>query len=130
VPPEAIRTRFASCPEVDAVETDLVQIALNLLVNAIQAGGAGPRIELEVRPQEGGAALRVLDRGPGIPEEMLPSLFDPFFTTRPPGQGTGLGLSLSYDLAVRHGGRLEAGNRPGGGAVFTLWLPAAKSADA
>jgi two-component system sensor histidine kinase HupT/HoxJ len=72
----------------------------------------------------------VLDRGPGIPEEMLPSLFDPFFTTRPPGQGTGLGLSLSYDLAVRHGGRLEAGNRPGGGAVFTLWLPAAKSADA
>jgi signal transduction histidine kinase len=130
VPPEAIRTRFASCPEVDAVETDLVQIALNLLVNAIQAGGAGPRIELEVRPQEGGAALRVLDRGPGIPEEVLPSLFDPFFTTRPPGQGTGLGLSLSYDLAVRHGGRLEAGNRPGGGAVFTLWLPAAKSADA
>lgn len=77
-------------------------------------------------PWDGGTALRVLDRGPGIPDDALPRIFDPFFTTKLPGQGTGLGLSLSYDLARRHGGRLEAEKRPGGGAAFTLWLPAAR----
>jgi signal transduction histidine kinase len=126
VPPDAIRVQFEPCPEVEADETDLVQIAVNLLVNAIQAGGDAPRIELQVCAREGGAALRVLDRGPGIPESLLANIFDPFFTTKPPGKGTGLGLSLSYDLALRHGGRLEAENRPGGGAAFTLWLPAAR----
>jgi signal transduction histidine kinase len=125
-PPNAIRTRFEAAPPADAVESDLVQIALNLLVNAIQAADGDPHIELEVLPWNGGAALRVLDRGPGIPNDLLPRIFDPFFTTKLPGQGTGLGLSLSYDLARRHGGRLEAENRPGGGAAFTLWLPAAR----
>jgi two-component system sensor histidine kinase HupT/HoxJ len=55
----------------------------------------------------------------------MPRVFDPFFTTKPPGVGTGLGLSLSYDLARRNDGRLEAANRPTGGAEFTLWLPPA-----
>jgi signal transduction histidine kinase len=125
VPPDAICTRYETCPIVEASESDLVQIALNLLVNAIQASNGAVRIDLEVLPWEGGAALRVLDRGPGIPDDVLPHVFDPFFTTKPPGQGTGLGLSLSYDLALRHGGRLEGKNRPEGGAAFTLWLPAA-----
>jgi len=125
-PPNAIRTRFEASPPVDAIESDLVQIAINLLVNAIQAADGDPRIDLEVLPWDGGTALRVLDRGPGIPDDALPRIFDPFFTTKLPGQGTGLGLSLSYDLAHRHGGRLEAENRPGGGAAFTLWLPAGR----
>jgi signal transduction histidine kinase len=127
VPPDAICTRFEACPIVEAAESDLVQIAINLLVNAIQASDRDVRIDLEVLPWQGGSALRVLDRGPGIPHEVLPHVFDPFFTTKPPGQGTGLGLSLSYDLARRHGGRLEVENRPEGGAAFTLWLPAAGS---
>jgi signal transduction histidine kinase len=126
VPPDAICTRFETCPVVEASESDLVQIALNLLVNAIQASNGAVRIDLEVLPWEDGAALRVLDQGPGIPDDVLPHVFDPFFTTKPPGQGTGLGLSLSYDLAMRHGGRLEGENRPEGGAAFTLWLPAAR----
>jgi len=122
----AIVTRYESCPVVEAIENDLVQIALNLLLNAIQANNDDPHIDLEVLPWEDGAALRVLDRGPGIPDDVLPHVFDPFFTTKPPGQGTGLGLSLSYDLALRHGGRLEGENRPDGGATFTLWLPPAR----
>jgi two-component system sensor histidine kinase HupT/HoxJ len=70
-------------------------------------------------------ALSVRDRGPGIPEESLRHVFNPFFTLKGLGEGTGLGLSLSFDLARRHGGTLEAANRPGGGAVFTLRLPPA-----
>ena len=112
-------------PRVWAVESDLVQIALNLLVNAVQASREHVEIEVEVAPADGGAALWVRDRGDGIDAESLPRLFDPFFTTKPPGTGTGLGLSLSYDLARRNGGRLDASNREGGGAAFALWLPLA-----
>ena len=112
-------------PHVLGVEDELVQIAVNLVANAVQASGPAPDIEIEVAPHGTGAALFVRDRGPGIPPEVLPRLFDPFFTTKEPGQGTGLGLSLSFDLARRYDGHLEARSRPGGGAELELWLPGA-----
>jgi C4-dicarboxylate-specific signal transduction histidine kinase len=124
VPPGAIRKRIAPVPAVHGVEAELVQIAVNLLVNAVQASDGLPDIEIEVGPDGAGVALRVRDRGHGIALDVLPRVFDPFFTTKPPGIGTGLGLSLSYDLARRNGGRLEAANRARRGAEFTLWLPA------
>jgi signal transduction histidine kinase len=122
----AIQLDLKPVPRVLGREEELVQIATNLLLNAIQASGDAQEIELEVRRERGQVALVVRDRGPGIPEESLPHIFDPFFTTKGLGEGTGLGLSLSFDLARRHGGTLEAANRPGGGAVFTLWLPPAR----
>ncbi|HVP28506.1 MAG TPA: ATP-binding protein [Myxococcota bacterium] len=123
----ALRILEEPAPRVRASEDELVQIALNLIVNAVQASPAGaPPIEILTRRAAGGASLVVRDRGSGIPEDVLPHLFDPFFTTKPPGEGTGLGLSLSFDLARQNGGRLEARNRPGGGAEFELWLPAAE----
>jgi len=65
----------------------------------------------------------VLDTGPGIAPDVLPRIFDAFFTTKTAGEGTGLGLWVSYDIVEQHGGRLRADNRPGGGAVFTVELP-------
>jgi signal transduction histidine kinase len=124
-----IQTSLEPVPCVLGHEDELVQIATNLLVNAIQASGDTPEIELGVRCDQGRIALSVGDRGPGIPEDLLPQIFDPFFTTKGLGEGTGLGLSLSFDLARRHGGTLEAANRPGGGAVLTLWLPPAPEPD-
>jgi len=125
LPENSIRCRLAAVPPVRAVEGELVQIALNLLVNAVQASAGVPDVEIEVAREGEGVALRVRDRGCGLTPEVLPRVFDPFFTTKPPGIGTGLGLSLSYDLARRNDGRLEAANRPAGGAEFTLWLPPA-----
>jgi len=125
LPENSIRCRLAAVPPVRAVEGELVQIALNLLVNAVQASAGVPDVEIEVASEGEGVALRVRDRGCGLAPEVLPRVFDPFFTTKPPGVGTGLGLSLSYDLARRNGGRLEAANRDGGGAEFTLLLPPA-----
>jgi len=125
LPESAIRVRAHAVPLVRGIEPQLVQIVLNLLINAIQAGPDEPRIEVEVGAREGGVEIAVKDRGHGIREEERPHLFEPFFTTKPPGQGTGLGLSVSRDLAFQHGGRLEALPRRGGGAVFRLWLPAA-----
>ena len=72
---------------------------------------------------DGHARVEVLDTGPGIPADALPRIFDAFFTTKAPGEGTGLGLWLSYAIVERHEGSLRAANRPGGGAVFTLELP-------
>jgi two-component system sensor histidine kinase HupT/HoxJ len=105
-------------------EGKLVQVALNLLVNAIQASDGEASIDLELAPERDGVRLSVRDRGSGISEEALAHLFDPFFTTKAPGEGSGLGLSLSFDLALQHGGTLEAHNREGSGACFDLWLPA------
>jgi two-component system sensor histidine kinase HupT/HoxJ len=125
--PGMIRRAGGSAPPVLAVEGDLVQIAVNLLVNAVQASDGAVDVAVEVAPRDGGVALRIADRGTGIDAGVLPHLFEPFYTTKPQGTGSGLGLSLSNDLARRHGGRLAAENREGGGAIFTLWLPIARA---
>ena len=67
--------------------------------------------------------IRLEDNGPGIAEADLLKVFDPFFTTKPVGKGTGLGLWVSWSIIRDHGGSIEAGNGPGGGACFTLRLP-------
>ena len=89
-------------------------------------GGEQVPITIELGDGEKEVSVRVCDGGPGIPEDDLPHVFDPFFTTRRPGPNLGLGLSLCWELARRNGGRLEAENRPEGGAAFTLWLPVAE----
>jgi signal transduction histidine kinase len=67
--------------------------------------------------------LEVIDQGPGVAAADHDRIFDPFFTTKSAGQGTGLGLAVSFRIAERHGGRLEQANVPGGGALFRLVLP-------
>jgi signal transduction histidine kinase len=119
-----IRKHFEPVPMVSGDEGKLVQVVLNLLVNSIQASEDEAFIDLELAPERDGVRLSVRDRGAGIPEEAFAHVFDPFFTTKAPGEGSGLGLSLSFDLALQHGGTLEAHNREGGGACFDLWLPA------
>jgi signal transduction histidine kinase len=119
-----IHKRFRPVRMVSGNEGNLVQVALNLLVNAIQASEGEATIDLEVAPERDGVRLSVLDRGVGISDEVLSHLFDPFFTTKAPDEGSGLGLSLSFDLVRQHHGTLEARNREGGGARFDLWLPA------
>ena len=67
------------------------------------------------------------DDGPGISPELLPKIFDPFFTTNRPGRGTGLGLSVAMAILKKYDGTIEAQPAPGGGSVFTVTLPAAKT---
>ncbi len=101
----------------------LSQVLVNLLLNASQAmGGVGA---IELRLEEGSPGrLHVDDHGPGVPPEVKARLFEPFFTTRPAGKGTGLGLAVSRHLLSQFGGALEVGDAPGGGARFTITLPA------
>jgi two-component system NtrC family sensor kinase len=107
---------------------ELQQVLLNLVTNAVQAvGGLAPglprHITLATDSSDGEAILRVRDNGPGVPKHFAPYLFTPFFTTKAPGEGTGLGLSLSYGLVKAHGGDLTYEPPPDGGAEFRVTLP-------
>ena len=128
----AIELESALSPEPVIVLGDryeLQQVLLNLVNNAVQAvsqlePGRPRRIRLETAVQSGTALLRVLDSGPGVPPHLVSYLFTPFFTTKAPGEGTGLGLSLSYGLVKAHGGILTYETPPEGGAEFRISLPA------
>jgi len=102
----------------------LAQVAMNLLNNAAQAVPPGNGlVRIQVGEANGEGYLRVEDNGPGVPEPLLRDIFKPFFTTKGPGQGTGLGLYACQMIADKHGGRIEVGKSKLGGASFTLWVP-------
>jgi signal transduction histidine kinase len=119
---DAIHIRSSDRTLVCGSDDAVTQILVNLLLNAVQASQGGPQIEVDVLDRESELEVRVSDRGHGIDEEAFGQIFDPFFTTK--HTGSGLGLSISFDLARRLGGRIEAANRKDGGAVFSLFLPA------
>jgi len=121
-------------PPVMADPHQLEQVFLNLLLNAEQAmleGKSGGRITLNTTVSRDGRMVHaeVIDDGPGIPQDALPHVFEPFFSTKPVGSGTGLGLSVSYGIVEEHGGHLVVESRPGR-TVFRLEMPVAQSAAA
>jgi len=102
----------------------LSQVMINLLLNAAQAVQGAGQIKVRTHRENGQVHVHVEDSGRGIPVAALPHLFEPFFTTKG-GKGTGLGLAISMHLVSSMGGQLAAANVPGGGARFTVTLPAA-----
>jgi signal transduction histidine kinase len=113
-------------PRVTADPHRLGQVLMNLLGNARQAMEvAGKGRTLTVRTRERGemVEIQVIDDGPGIPDEVKARIFDWFFTTKPPGEGTGLGLAVSREILHAHGGTLRLEDTPGGGATFVLNIP-------
>lgn len=109
--------------------TELQQVLVNLIVNAIHAMPAGGEIVVTLSDaDEGGTPgvrIAVADQGVGMDAATLARIFEPFFTTRAGAGGTGLGLSICRTLVERQGGRIDAASSPGRGTTFTLWLPAA-----
>jgi nitrogen-specific signal transduction histidine kinase/ActR/RegA family two-component response regulator len=118
-------------PDLPAVLADgdeLHQVFLNLIVNAQQAmeSGEPSNRRLWIDTAAGGDDVRVevADNGPGVPSVLREKIFDPFFTTKSVGEGTGLGLSVCHRIVSDHGGTIRVDERPGGGARFTVTLPA------
>ena len=121
-----------SIGEVTLVPQDMGRVLLNLLTNAFyavnekkegHAGGYQPVVSVKTKRTETGVEIRVEDNGNGIPEEISAKIFQPFFTTKPTGQGTGLGLSLSYDIVKAHGGEISVESEEGKGTEFNVILP-------
>ncbi len=115
----------AGLPPVLAIRRRLAQVLLNLLVNAGDAleGRRGAEVRITGRREGARVVLRVEDNGPGFPPQVLPRLFETFFTTKGPEKGTGLGLALSRELVEQFGGTLVAENRAEGGARLRLEFP-------
>ena len=101
----------------------LEQVLLNLLSNAVDAMERGGTVRIALKATDTNAEIHVSDEGPGIPEEIQPNVFDPFFSTKSIGKGTGLGLSISYGIVRDHGGDILLESKPGEGAHFTVVLP-------
>jgi signal transduction histidine kinase len=102
---------------------------LNLVSNSVDAMPAGGQLTVRLSQEEDRFRLDVEDTGAGIHPAVVEHLFEPWVTTKPPGKGSGLGLSIARQVIVSHGGGIRVENRPGGGAVFTITLPAAQPAD-
>jgi signal transduction histidine kinase len=109
----------------------LVQVFVNLLLNAAQAvpdarqGAVSIRIRTGVRAGGRETFVEIEDQGRGIPAERMSRLFDPFFSTRPPGKGAGMGLAISHSIVVGMGGSIEVESRLGRGSIFRVVLPVA-----
>lgn len=130
--PDGIRIelRLEEAPALAANHGRVAQVVTNLLLNAVQAllSHAEPRlVRVTTRAEAGGALLVVEDSGPGVPDEIRERIFQPFFTTKTPELGTGLGLSLVRQIVERYRGDVRVGASELGGARFEVWLPAGVS---
>jgi two-component system NtrC family sensor kinase len=116
----------SNLPRVRLDRGGLQQVLLNLFINSIQIMGKDGELKVDIRraEQSGEVRIDVTDTGPGISEDDLGQVFDPFFTTKKEGEGTGLGLSVSYSIIEKNGGRMEVKSQLGQGASFSIFLPA------
>ena len=115
------------------ISQDIGRVVLNLITNAFYAvnekkksnpNGYEPTVTVTTKKTGGKVEIIVKDNGTGIPQKALEKIFQPFFTTKPTGQGTGLGLSLSYDIVTKsHGGEIKVETRDGEYTCFSIILP-------
>ncbi len=118
-----IERDFGDLPQVRCFAGQLNQVFMNLLMNACDALEGRGRIAIRTRPEGDTVLLEFEDNGAGMPEEVRDRIFEPFYTTKPVGQGTGLGLSLSHGIVESHGGTLEVESVLGEGTTFRMRLP-------
>jgi signal transduction histidine kinase len=128
-----LRRELGDVPQILGNETRLAQVFLNLLTNAVQAIPEGHREHHEVKvvtctDKQGRAVIEVCDTGPGIPDHLQGRIFEPFFSTRPIGQGSGLGLSICHGIVTAHGGEIQVSSQVGRGTTFRVILPPAAGA--
>ena len=134
-----------SIGKINIIPQDIGRVILNLINNAFYAvtekkkhastssapNGYDPIVTVKTKKENGKIEITVKDNGNGIPQKVLDKIFQPFFTTKPTGQGTGLGLSLSYDIVTKgHGGELKVETREGEGSEFSIQLPVSKTPEA
>jgi signal transduction histidine kinase len=119
---EVIR-EFGAIPLVECVSQQINQVFLNLLMNAAQAIDGAGTIHIVTADESGWVKVEIADTGCGIDPKHQPRIFDPFFSNKPVGTGTGLGLSLAYSIVDHHGGRIEVESELSKGSIFRVWLP-------
>lgn len=129
-----VRKIFGDIPNISCSPSQINQVLLNIITNAVHAmvGHTERPVLTLTTSQEGRDMVRIdiQDNGSGIPKDVLPNIFDPFFTTKAIGQGTGMGLSISYKIIQEHGGQITVHSEEGVGTIFSILLPVLGSASA
>ena len=120
---------FGELPLVPCYPQQLNQVFLNILINAAQAIEKKGAIKIKTWVENRKVKIAISDNGSGIPEDIREKIFDPFFTTKDVGVGTGLGMSISYEIIQKHNGRIEVDSREGQGTTFTIELPLGREGD-
>jgi signal transduction histidine kinase len=118
-----LKKNYGDVPDILCNPQRLGQVFINLFVNAVQSIPEKGIVEVKTYLQDGQVCIDVRDTGCGIEEKNLAKIFDAFFTTKPVGSGTGLGLSVSYDIVKKHGGDIKVQSKVGEGTTFTVLLP-------
>lgn len=115
---------YGDIPLVQCLPSEINQVVMNLVVNAAHAIGSDRgKIWIRTGIEDQSAWIEVSDNGSGIPKDVVPRIFDPFYTTKPVGKGTGLGLSLSYGIIQKHHGKIDVHTEIGKGTTFRVTLP-------
>jgi two-component system, NtrC family, sensor kinase len=120
-----VERHLGDVPSITCSPSQVNQVLLNVLNNSAQAMDK-PRGQITITTRasgDGWVAIDVDDNGKGIEPEVMPRIFDPFYTTKEPGKGTGLGLSIAYKIVKQHGGRIDVRSTPGVGTSVTVILP-------
>ena len=120
-----VEKNFSELPPIKAKPEEVQQIFTNLLTNAVQAMEGKGELRISTTGQNGNVIATIKDTGPGIPKEYLSKIYDPFFTTKEQGKGTGLGLNIVHQLVEKHGGKIDVSSQEGKGTTFSLTFPAA-----
>lgn len=115
--------QFGQLPQIECSPTQLNQVFLNLFTNAAQAIETTGKLYIRTAAEANGVSVRVIDTGCGMSEEVRKHIFEPFYTTKPVGKGTGLGLTIVFRIVEEHGGRIDVRSMPGKGSEFTIRLP-------
>lgn len=115
--------QFGQLPQIECSPTQLNQVFLNLFTNAAQAIETTGKLYIRTAAEANGVSIRVIDTGCGMTEEVRKHIFEPFYTTKPVGKGTGLGLTIAFRIVEEHGGRIDVRSMPGKGSEFTIRLP-------
>ena len=115
--------RYQELPPLLCFADELNQVWTNLIQNALQAMQFKGRLTIELHGDEQEAVVSICDTGGGIAPEILPRIFEAFFTTKPPGEGSGLGLDIVRKIVDKHGGRVEVRSQVGEGSCFSVHLP-------
>lgn len=118
-----VTKEFGELPDLECIPSQINQVVMNLLVNAAHSIEEYGRITIRTAHEGAWVWFEVEDTGKGIEKKLLNRIYEPFFTTKPIGRGTGLGLTLSYNIVKKHNGRIEVRSEPGKGTCFRIWLP-------
>jgi signal transduction histidine kinase len=120
-----VATDYVARPMVRGQPEEILQVCVNLVINAVQAMNGRGTLRLSTRREDGMVIATIADTGPGISPDVLDKIFDPFFTTKEPGKGTGLGLHITQTIVKKYGGVITVSSHEGPGTTFRLQFPSA-----